>query len=155
MVWSRMELGAILVRLVPGNPLMGSRVMRIPKAVSTCPQFSECQPCDSLLAPSSGEGWRQLGLQWAAVTGEHFVPQTPMSAASTMEAVSRSVSTQRAAMNASATLHTSSTGIKKTVWVRLSLQAQHWPSSISLLADQPCTNSAPSPLPQRQQLVCK
>lgn len=43
--------------------------------------------------------------------------ETPMSAASTMEAVSRSVSTQRAAMNASATLHTSSTGIKKTVWL--------------------------------------
>lgn len=75
----------------------------------------------------------------AAVTGERFAPQTRMSAASTTEAVSRSAWTPWAATNAGATLLTSSTGIKKTVWVRGAearaqcagspLAQQHYPTS--------------------------
>lgn len=74
---------------------MGSGVnwgpVHILKAASTFPWVNGFQPCDFPAAPSSGEEWHQPGPPQAAVTGECFVLQTLMSAASTTGAVSRCV----------------------------------------------------------------
>ena len=104
--------------------------------------LSEFQSRDSPPASSLMEGYCQPGQRQTAVTGECFTSQTPTSAASTTEAVSRSVWTLWAATNATATLGTSSTGIKRTVWVRVpAAQAQRSPA---VLATPPWTRRVPA-----------
>lgn len=82
-------------------------------------KMTVCQPCGSSAASTLREG--QSALDVLLRQGTIFVPQTPTSAASTTEAASKFASTQWVAMSASVIQGTSSTGIKKTVWVRGSI----------------------------------
>ena len=134
---------------------------------SAC-SLSEFQSRDSPPASSSMEGYCQPGQRQTAVTGECFTSQTPTSAASTTEAVSRSVWTLWAATNASATLGTSSTGIKRTVWVRVPaaeaqsspavLSTPHWTRRVpaSPWLNSPALScSSPSLKVQKQEILCR
>lgn len=102
----------------PRHMLAGSVHCAASRCQVHVPQ-NDCQPCDSSTASSSRE--RQSAFDVLLQQGTNFVPQTPTSAVSTMEAASKCASTQWVATNVSVTQGSNSTGIKKTVWVRGSI----------------------------------